>query len=492
MLESITAILIAIFSGILTLTVAIIGTRKKTDALLEYLKKHRLRIIIILLVSLIIVIGLLFLAHAYLRNDESNNLSAQEIKEIYAKIFQLDTKIDTLQKSNQFFKTRLDSVDKLIGEKQNRKEEIDQQINQKETEKSRLNAQLQNKDPRNVEQDNALKLKIAQLESEIQKLTREREQLEKDIEKLKAEKKDLNQKNEDLKNSLVNSNHERQELELRLKKEHDIFATRMAQSDSIISLLSTKQDQSRLTHQIAWSPDKKWLAILYSDGKISRLLVFDVSLRTGILDSLIQKNYQHLKFSTDGDKIFLNSDIINLRKQFPTTRRVAYFRSQPKTLSYDEVESMLKKYDFFDCIKNSTGRGFANQYKLEVIQGDKVVFDQASGLMWQQGGSDNWLDQNQMHSYIDSLKKVGYAGFYDWRLPTLEEAMSLMEPKEMNEDLHIDPVFDKTQRWIWTADAFTGAARWWVVDFYDGCCNEYDVLNGYVRLVRSGHSLSGR
>jgi len=85
--------------------------------------------------------------------------------------------------------------------------------------------------------------------------------------------------------------------------------------------------------------------------------------------------------------------------------------------------------------------------------------------------------------YIQKLNKDHFAGCTGWRLPTLEEAMSLMEPKKHG-DLYIDPVFDKTQRWIWTADnASAGVA--WVVGFYGGgCYNSRLHLYVYVRAVR--------
>ncbi len=92
-------------------------------------------------------------------------------------------------------------------------------------------------------------------------------------------------------------------------------------------------------------------------------------------------------------------------------------------------------------------------------------------------------------AYVTQLNKEGFAGFSDWRLPTLEEAMSLTEPKKLNGDLYIDSEFDKTQRWIWTADTYS-AGRTWIVYFTYGFCDHYDVGDdSYVRAVRSGQSV---
>ncbi len=174
------------------------------------------------------------------------------------------------------------------------------------------------------------------------------------------------------------------------------------------------------------------------------------------------------------------------------------FRTKPQELSEEDVQVTLKKYDFYchewDWSKefcNPDGRGFKHQYKLQIIQGDKVVLDMASGLMWQQGGSSNQMDIKAAKKWIDDLNQRGYAGFKDWRLPTLEEAMSLMEREKMKGDLYIDPIFDKTQRYIWTADPVVGSAAVWVVDFHPGYCFPNYLHYNYVRAVRSGQSSQG-
>ena len=57
----------------------------------------------------------------------------------------------------------------------------------------------------------------------------------------------------------------------------------------------------------------------------------------------------------------------------------------------------------------------------------KVVMDYATNLVWQQGGSSEYMEYEQAVNWVEELNRSGYAGFNDWRLPTLEEAMSLME-----------------------------------------------------------------
>jgi len=160
-------------------------------------------------------------------------------------------------------------------------------------------------------------------------------------------------------------------------------------------------------------------------------------------------------------------------------------RSKPlQKLSRATVNEMLKKEDFFDSSANKAGKGLAHEYEKIQRDGVKLVTDQATGLAWQQSRSENSMDFEKAKIYIQQLNSEKHAGFDDWRLPTLEEAMSLMETKQKNTDLYIDPIFDKNQRYIWTADKWD-ASNVWVVNFLNGYCviRHVDVI-GYVRAVR--------
>lgn len=164
-------------------------------------------------------------------------------------------------------------------------------------------------------------------------------------------------------------------------------------------------------------------------------------------------------------------------------------RSAPiHDLSAKAVKIMLKVNDFFDGHKNEQGRGWKHSYVVIERGNTKVIYDWTTSLMWQQGGSQEMLTFADAQKYIAQLNSENLAGYSDWRLPTLDEAMSLMEPEKKNGDLYIDPAFDKNQRYIWTADKEASGVAW-DVGFDFGYCSASTVsFNAYVRAVRSWQS----
>ena len=168
-----------------------------------------------------------------------------------------------------------------------------------------------------------------------------------------------------------------------------------------------------------------------------------------------------------------------------TSKSIQKFRSTPLTdLSGDAVKNMLKDKGFFDSRWNISAKGFDNDYQLQ--KDGLVVVDRNSGLMWQQSGSANGMNFENAKNYVKKLNREKFAGYGDWRLPTLEEAMSLIEPETKQGKLYIDPVFDNSQLWIWTADR-NSASRAWLVLFDGGDCDwiHVDSINNSVRAVRS-------
>ncbi len=113
-----------------------------------------------------------------------------------------------------------------------------------------------------------------------------------------------------------------------------------------------------------------------------------------------------------------------------------------------------------------------------------VLIDHATNLMWEKSGSDKSMNYENAKKYIEKLNHEQYAGYKDWCLPTLKQAITLLEQEGDSVKLYIDPGFNKQQEMIWTSDK-TNASRAWVVFFSYGHCysNNFSYL-AFVRAVR--------
>jgi len=163
-------------------------------------------------------------------------------------------------------------------------------------------------------------------------------------------------------------------------------------------------------------------------------------------------------------------------------------RSQPMDrLDDDAIAKMLVKMNFFDSDRNQRGRGVSHQYQLLARHGKELVIDHTTGLTWQRFASAEALSYTKALQYIRQINAQSFAGCSDWRLPTLEEAMSLMEPEPLSAG-YLDPIFDNSQLYIWTPDKKNAGAVW-CVNFFIGSCDprHHDVPH-YVRAVRVGES----
>jgi len=175
-------------------------------------------------------------------------------------------------------------------------------------------------------------------------------------------------------------------------------------------------------------------------------------------------------------------------------------RSTYKDSSVAQIQSMYNM-----SIRSKEDNGFKghctinHNYNLKSINSDKVVLDYTTKLMWHQNGSNDRIVWEKAKEWISALNSRGYAGYNDWRLPTVEEAASLLEPSKSN-DLYIDSIFSYKQRWIWTGDRRNSSGDLWKVAFYSGKVSvrtSYiiralshifsDSFGSYVRPVRSAN-----
>ena len=177
--------------------------------------------------------------------------------------------------------------------------------------------------------------------------------------------------------------------------------------------------------------------------------------------------------------IFLFNNLSSARK--------ALFRTNALKIREAEVEKMIKKHKFFCTTYNPKGAGFKNDF---VFQSDSlIVYDRASGLYWQRSRSPYSVGPSDKEDYINKLNKDKYAGYSDWRLPTLEEAMSLISRKYL-EGHYTHPYFGERGKCFWTADK-DELGGYWYVSFEYKQCNVHPHLGVYfdgtyyVRAVRS-------
>jgi hypothetical protein len=159
-------------------------------------------------------------------------------------------------------------------------------------------------------------------------------------------------------------------------------------------------------------------------------------------------------------------------------------RSTPLITSEIDALNVFK----IDKIPGKPVYRIENDYK---GKGD-VVIDHATGLMWQKAGSNKQLSYSQAIKYIEELNTQRFAGFVGWRMATIQELISLLEPIKQTSGLYINTIFDKAQRWCWSSDqlpknekrdSLTAA---WLVSFLHGDVGwHYFITKLRIRAVRS-------
>jgi serine/threonine-protein kinase len=119
------------------------------------------------------------------------------------------------------------------------------------------------------------------------------------------------------------------------------------------------------------------------------------------------------------------------------------------------------------------------------VNGDGTVTDRATGLTWQQAGSDFPMTWHEARDYVEALNEKSFARRDNWRLPTINELMTLLTDVPRAGDLCIEPVFDQSERWLWSADRRSFVAAWYVsADMGYVSCQDFSCYY-YVRAVCS-------
>lgn len=171
----------------------------------------------------------------------------------------------------------------------------------------------------------------------------------------------------------------------------------------------------------------------------------------------------------------------NKIRQVPLNRQ--YFRKQP-ILNYGliDLERAISLYGFYERDKNPQTAGVENQFTLSKDKENRTIHDERYELTWQEEGSPRPLNPELAGLYISKLNNEAHAGFTNWRIPTMEELMSLLEREPVNER-HINELFGARQFVVYTSDRREDGGSWFV-DFKNGRSICGLNLEGYVRAVR--------
>lgn len=121
-------------------------------------------------------------------------------------------------------------------------------------------------------------------------------------------------------------------------------------------------------------------------------------------------------------------------------------------------------------------------------QGDGTITDANTGLMWIQDetvagiiGTASWTVAKQ------NCEDLEYAGFTDWRMPTIEELSTLRDAGRNNPA--INPLFTSQSSYYWSSTAYINNSTdfAWIVNFWTGnVLWEWKTSAWYMRPVRSG------
>ncbi len=136
-----------------------------------------------------------------------------------------------------------------------------------------------------------------------------------------------------------------------------------------------------------------------------------------------------------------------------------------------------------------------------VDNGDGTITDSKTGLMWKkclEGLSGNNCESGATGSFtwqktLQQLNIVnnsgGFAGHIDWRLPNINELVSLVEEKCVSPAINLNRFPNTPNSGVWSGSPYAdNSDSAWSVYFYDGASsNANRSINYAVRLVRGGN-----
>jgi len=127
-------------------------------------------------------------------------------------------------------------------------------------------------------------------------------------------------------------------------------------------------------------------------------------------------------------------------------------RSTPTRVMYKDIRTLLNLDQLMRPMSYGT--------PVFRIVNPLVAQDRNSGLFWQRRGSGFTLNWQQAAEYVAYLNETRWQGRDSWRLPTLEELATVLNPPLHGHEFSPWPLFAKEVHWLWSADHCTKKQAW--------------------------------
>ncbi|RUM44678.1 MAG: hypothetical protein DSY80_04145 [Desulfocapsa sp.] len=209
----------------------------------------------------------------------------------------------------------------------------------------------------------------------------------------------------------------------------------------------------------------------------------DGALKEWILTEVVNKEESSVLYPVAPDEEAVEDMGLSLAQ--PGTVKMEFPRitlaDGPCLLSDEQIKDLILGSCFADQVLNPNGR-FVNYFADS--GNDFTVIDERSSLMWQRFGLD-LCSIRSMKNKVEELNKKSFAGYHDWRMPSIEEALSIMEAEPNRKGVFLHPCFSREQPFIFTT-AKRKPTGYWFVDYKQGKVywSSGTVPGGFARLCR--------
>lgn len=137
-----------------------------------------------------------------------------------------------------------------------------------------------------------------------------------------------------------------------------------------------------------------------------------------------------------------------------TRTTVSGLRSSPFRVSGSNAKKLFMVNDLWQPNSYSANRFTDGE--------EGTILDKATGLHWQQTGSDYPVDREEADIIIEALNAIRHGGLSTWRIPTVNELLTLVkDPALPHEDCTTLPFSDNLD-WSWSCDRRSEKTSWYV------------------------------